>query len=306
MSLASATPAAPARAASPVDLRRKSLSGQRRLTDAAMMSVIALGFVLALGVLALVVGYVIFRGAKMISWTFLTDNRIENQLTVVGHGIGPAIVGTLLMTGVATLISVPLGVLGAIYLNEYGKQSALARFIRTMADVMSGVPSIIMGLFLYVTLVTLTHQTSGWAGALALACMMLPIVIRSTEEMLKLVPDDLRQASLALGARRWRTTVTIVLPAAISGIVSGVLLAIARAAGETAPIFLVIGGTTRLHWSLADKQVALPSLIFANASSVYQPAQDRAWGAALTLIAIVLITTLIARLFAARYAIKER
>jgi phosphate transport system permease protein len=306
MSLASAAPAAPARVGTPVDLRRKSLSGQRRFTDAAMMSLIALGFLLAVGVLALVVGYVIFRGAKMISWTFLTDNRIENQLTVVGHGIGPAIAGTLLMTGVATLIAVPLGVLGAIYLNEYGKQSALARFIRTMADVMSGVPSIIMGLFLYVTLVTITHKTSGWAGALALACMMLPIVIRSTEEMLKLVPDELRQASLALGARRWRTTVTVVLPAALSGMVSGVLLAIARAAGETAPIFLVIGGTTRLHWSLSDKQVALPSLIFSNASSVYQPAQDRAWGAALTLIAIVLITTLVARLFAARYAIKER
>jgi phosphate transport system permease protein len=242
----------------------------------------------------------------MMSWTFLTDNRIENRPDVAGRGIGPAIVGTLLMTGMASLISIPLGVLGAIYLNEYGKQSPLARTIRTMADVMTGVPSIVMGLFLYVTLVTITHTKTGWAGALALACLMLPVIVRSTEEMLKLVPDELRQASLALGARRWRTTVTVVLPAAISGVVSGILLAIARAAGETAPIFLVIGGTSRLHWSLAQQQVALPSLIFSNASSVYPASQDRAWGAALTLITIVLITTLIARIISARFAIKER
>jgi phosphate transport system permease protein len=172
---------------------------------------------------------------------------------------------------------------------------------------MTGVPSIIMGLFIYTIWVLTFEARSGFAGALALACLMLPVVIRSTEEMLKLVPDELRQASLALGARKWRTTVTVVLPAAISGITSGSLLAIARAAGETAPIIFVVGAVNATNWNLFDgENTALPAQIFSNASQPFQVAQDRAWGAALTLIAIVLIFTIIARFIANRFAIKER
>jgi phosphate transport system permease protein len=241
----------------------------------------------------------------VMSWEFLTE-RIPRQQRTEGGGIGPAIVGTLVITGAAALMAIPLGVLGAVYLNEYGGQSTLARTIRTMSDVMTGVPSIVMGLFIYITVVLATGEQNGLAGALALACLMLPVVIRTSEEMLRLVPNELRQASLALGARKWRMIVGVVLPAAISGIMSGALLAIARAAGETAPIVLVVGLTTRPNWSLLGPNTALPAQIFSNASSPYDPAVDRAWGAALTLVTIVLLVTLIGRFVAGRFAIKER
>jgi phosphate transport system permease protein len=290
----------------PPDLRTGAISGRRRVTDVIMRGLTVASIVIAAVPLGLVVYYTVSKGLPMISWDFFTQ-RIPRQQTTVGGGMGPAIVGTLLITGVAALIAIPLGVLGAIYLNEYGKQSPLARTIRTMSDVMTGVPSIVMGLFIYLAWVLLIDERNGFAGSLALACLMLPVVIRSSEEMLKLVPDELRQASLALGARKWRTTVTVVLPAAISGIMSGALLAIARAAGETAPIVLVVGTTIRFNNNLFHNgNTALPAQIFINASSPYQPAVDRAWGAALTLVAIVLIVTLIGRFIAARFAIKER
>jgi len=220
--------------------------------------------------------------------------------------MGPAVVGTLIITATATLMAVPLGILAAVYLNEYGKKNKLAQVIRTMSDVMTGVPSIVMGLFIY-TIWVVNFGYSGFAGALALACLMLPVVIRSTEEMLRLVPDELRQASLALGARKRRTIVTVVLPASISGIVSGALLAIARAAGETAPIIIVVGAIRSTNPNLFEgSNTALPAQIFANAASPFQPAQDRAWGAALTLIVIVLLFTIVARIIANRFAIKER
>jgi len=290
----------------PADLRAGAISTRRRITDYIAKTLIVLALLVAMVPLGLVTVYVISKGAHSINWDFLTG-RIPRQQTTTGGGIGPAIIGTLIITAAASVMAIPLGVLGAIYLNEYGKQSLLARTIRTMTDVMTGVPSIVMGLFIYLGFVLLTHNKTAFAGALALACLMLPVVIRTTEEMLRLVPDELRQASLALGARKWRTTVTVVIPAAISGIMSGALLAIARAAGETAPIVLVVGLTYRTNWSLFNGgNTALPALIYGNASSPYQPAVDLAWGAALTLVAIVLIATLIGRFIAARYAIKER
>lgn len=288
----------------PTSSLQGSLPLRRRLADLAAKGAMWLAVAVAVVPLALVVFYVIIKGGKVISWTFLTE-RIPRQLANPGGGIGPAIVGTILMTGVASLLAIPLGVLGAIYLNEYGKQNALARTVRLMADVMTGVPSIVMGLFIY-TAVVLSTEQSGLAGALALACLMLPVVIRSSEEMLRLVPDELRQASLALGARKWRTIITVVLPAAISGIASGALLAIARAAGETAPIVLVVGLTQRTNWSLSGSNTALPVQIYRNATEPFQAATDRAWGAALTLVVIVFITTLLGRLIASRFAIKER
>jgi phosphate transport system permease protein len=197
-------------------------------------------------------------------------------------------------------------VLGAIYLNEYGKTNPLARFIRMMADVMTGVPSIVMALFIYIAVVLATQEKSGLAAALALAALMLPVVLRSSEEMLKLVPDELRQASAALGARRWKTTISVVLPAAISGITSGIMLAIARAAGETTPIVVCAGVATTVSWNLADEQTALPAQIFLNATSPFVPAVERAWAAAMTLMAIVLVFTIAARLITSRFAIRNR
>jgi phosphate transport system permease protein len=222
-----------------------------------------------------------------------------------GPGMGPAIVGTLLVTGAATLIAVPLGILGAVYLHEYGANRKLARLIRFMSMVMTGVPSIVMGLFVYVVW-TLNFGYSALGGALALACLMLPVVIGSTEEMLKLVPAHLREAAYALGTTKSRTIITVVLPAALPGIVSGALLAIARAAGETAPLLFTIGAATAYNPHLFDgANNALSAQIFSNANLSFVAAQDRAWGAALTLVLLTFLITLLARIFTGRLALKR-
>ncbi len=302
------TTAVPSGAEASPQLRRSALPARRRVADfmaraagwcCVLAATVPLGFVLY---------YVVAKGVAQ--WTpefFDFSGRIPRQPSAEGGSMAPAIVGTLLTTGVASLIAIPLGVLGAIWLNEFGKNGPLARAVRMMADVMTGVPSIVMGLFIFTAVVLATGELNAFAGVLALGCLMLPVVIRSSEEMLRLVPDELRQASLALGARRWRTTVSVVLPASISGIASGSLLAIARAAGETAPVLLVIGATYRTNWSLFDGgNSSLPTQIFANASQPFAGAQERAWGAAVTLVAIVLITTLLGRFVANRFAVKER
>jgi phosphate transport system permease protein len=253
--------------------------------------------------LVLIASYVALKGASIISWSFLSKNLpIISELP--GGGIWPAIAGTLLLTGIATALAVPLGVFAAIYLNEYGRQQPTARVIRFMADVMTGVPSIVMGLFVAMIWVSAGIHAgfSTFAGGLALACLMLPIVIRSSEEMLKLVPNDLRQASDALGARRWRTVTRVVLPAALPGIVSGAMLAVARAAGETAPLLFTIGLSRSFHLSLGAQNTALPFEIWTNAQDAAVAAQNRAWGAALTLIALVFVFTVIARLVSARFS----
>ncbi len=219
-----------------------------------------------------------------------------------GPGMGPAIVGTLLVTGGATLIAVPLGILGAVYLHEYGGRSAFARLVRFMAVVMTGVPSVVMGLFVYITW-TLNFGYSAFGGALALACLMLPVVIGTTEQMLKLVPNHLREASYALGASKARTILTVVLPAGLPGIVSGCLLAVARAAGETAPLLFTVGASTAYNLHFFDgANNALPPQIFENAKAAAVAQNDRAWGAALTLILLTFLITLIARIVTARFA----
>ncbi len=250
--------------------------------------------------LAFIAFYVIKAGMRLFSYDFLITN-IPIISSQPGPGMAPAVVGTLVITGAATAIAVPLGVLGAIYLNEYGKQSALARFVRLMTDVMSGVPSVVMGLFIY-TIWVLRYGLSGLAGAFALACLMLPIVVRTSEEMLRLVPANLREASAALGCRTWRTTLRVVLPAALPGIVSGAMLAVARAAGETAPLLFTIGVVSKPNTKLFGANTALSAQIFKNAQVPFAAGQDRAWAAALTLILLVFILTLAARVVTARFA----
>jgi phosphate transport system permease protein len=222
-----------------------------------------------------------------------------------GPGMGPAILGTLLVTGGATLIAVPLGILGAIYLHEYAGTSRFGKLVRFMAMVMTGVPSIVMGLFVYI-LWTVRFGYSAFGGALALSFLMLPVVIGSTEQMLRLVPVHLREAAFALGARKCRVILTIVLPAALPGIVSGVLLAVARAAGETAPLMFAVGAATRYNpHFFTEANTALSVQIFGNATSSFVAAQDRAWGAALTLVMLTFLVTLTARLFTARFQLER-
>ena len=219
-----------------------------------------------------------------------------------GPGMGPAILGTLLATGAATLIAVPLGVAGAVYLHEYGVMNRFSRLVRFMSNVMTGVPSIVMGLFIYVTW-TLKFGYSAFGGALALACLMLPVVIGATEQMLKLVPNHLREASYAVGTSKSRTILSVVLPAAMPGIISGSLLAVARAAGETAPLLFATGAATEYNPNLfVEANTALSLQIFGNATSSFAAAQDRAWGAALTLVLLTFVITLVARFVTARFA----
>ena len=282
------------------DLREPK--GWRRTKNRIMTALMVTSFAVVLIPLAFVLFTVIAKGASAISWSFLTSSIPPSVAPAGVGGIGPAIVGTIEITAVATIMAVPLGILGAIYLNEYGGKNPLAAFIGFMSDVMTGVPSIVMGLFIF-TIWTLHFGLSGFGGALALACLMLPIVIRSSYEILRLVPNSLREGSYALGATKARVTVTVVLPAAIGGIVSGALLAIARAAGETAPLLFTIGSAHTVNKNVfSGANTSLPSQIFANASSPYEGAQALGWGAALTLIAICFILMIVARLVTARFA----
>jgi phosphate transport system permease protein len=283
------------------DLREPA--GWRRTKNRIATTLMWVSFVVVIIPLGFVLYTTIAKGASVISASFLTSSIPPVVAPADEGGIGPAVLGTLEITALATVIAVPLGVLGAIYLNEYGGNNWLSRFIGFMADVMTGVPSIIMGLFIF-SIWVLRFGFSGLAGAFALAALMLPIVIRSTYEMLRLVPDALRQGSYALGASKSRVTLTVVLPAAIGGIVSGCLLAVARAAGETAPLlFTILGGLTVANTNVfSGANTALPFLIFTNASSPYPGAQARGWGAALTLIAIAFILMIAARIITARFA----
>jgi phosphate transport system permease protein len=285
---------------SAVDLREPA--GWRRRKNQVATVLMWLSFVAVLIPLGFVLYTVIAKGASAINWTFLTGGPIPPNVVPAGiGGLGPAVYGTLVITGLAAVMAVPIGVLGAIYVNEYGGRGPLARVVRFMSDVMTGVPSIIMGLFIF-SIWVLHFGYSGLAGAFALACLMLPVVIRSSEEMLKLVPDPLREASYALGATKSRVTLTVVLPAAIGGIVSGALLAIARAAGETAPLLFTILTVTATNTNpFSGANTALSTQIFTNATQPYLGAQSRAWGSALTLIAIAFILMIVARLVTARF-----
>lgn len=270
------------------------------MTGLMVVSVLA-----ALVPIVLVVVNILGRGIHQLSWDFLTK-PIPTVKRRIGPGMGPAVVGTIVVTTLAAAMAVPLGILGAVYLHEYGGRSRFARLVRLLSNVMTGVPSIVMGLFVY-TLWTLHHGLAGLGGSFALACLMLPIVIRSTEEMLRLVPSHLREASLALGSSKSRTILTVVLPAALPGITSGVLLAVARAAGETAPVLFTVGVITRkANWNpFSGPNTTLSYQIFDNAKSPFAGAQGRAFGAALTLVLLTFLLTLVARLVAARFALKR-
>jgi phosphate transport system permease protein len=289
--------------AEPQDVDLREPAGWRRSKNRIMTTLMVAAFVITLIPLGFVLVTVIAKGASSISWSFLTSGPIPSIVAPAGTGgMGPAVLGTIEIVALASVMAVPLGILGAIYLNEYGGRGWLAALIGFFSDVMTGVPSIVMGLFIF-SIWVLHFGFSGLAGAFALACLMLPIVIRSSYEMLRLVPDALREGSYALGASKARVTVTVVLPTAVGGIVSGALLAIARAAGETAPLLFTILTVTSANPNVfSGANTSLPSQIFANANQPYTGAQDRGWGAALTLIAICFILMIVARLVTARFA----
>jgi phosphate transport system permease protein len=261
-----------------------------------MRGLVGLATLIALIPLVLVIYYLLQKGLGSWSKDFFTTDPNGNFLGYPG-GIRSAILGTLEIVGLATLISVPIGIGVALYLVEYGKNSWFANTVRYFVDVMTGVPSIVFGLFVYIVLV-LSHTGggfTGWKGAIAISLLMLPIVVRSAEVVLQLVPGSLREAALALGAPRWRVVTRVVLPTARSGLITGSLLAVARGMGETAPLLFTTAGAFALTASLSQQMNALPLQIYNDILSPRQQVIDRAWGAALTLVALVLILNLIAR-----------
>lgn len=274
------------------------VEGRRQAKDRVATSLVWVAFLLAVIPLASLVWTTLSRGVKVFNIYFLTHSMGVVADTEPGGGIYHALLGTLEQVGLACLIAVPVGVLTAVYLVEYGR-GKLSMVITFFVDVMTGIPSIVAGLFvLSFWILILDMGYSGFAGSLALAILMMPVVVRSTEEMLKLVPNELREASLALGIPKWRTILKVVLPTSIGGITTGVMLAVARIAGETAPMLLLVWGTNFINTNpFKDPQASLPLYIYqqyAN-SAGSGAAYDRAWAAALTLIAFVMILNLAAR-----------
>jgi phosphate transport system permease protein len=274
------------------------VSPRRRRADRLARAFVALATAIALVPLVLVVYYLVKEGIGAWSWSFFTTDPTGSFLGDPG-GIKSAILGTIEMVAIAAAVAVPIGIGVAIWLVEYGRQSKLALAVRYFIDVMTGVPSIVFGLFIYITLVVTNFGGSsfaGYKGSLALALLMLPVVTRSAEVILMLVPNTLREAAYALGAPRWKVILRIVLPTAAPGMVTGVLLAIARAAGETAPLLFTATIVNATTFNLDERMNSLPALIFQDVGQAQDRLVEIAWGAALTLVALILILTILARL----------
>jgi phosphate transport system permease protein len=278
------------------------MSARRRNTDRIMRWLLLAATMVALVPLVLVLYYLFKKGIGSWSAHFFTSDPTGNFLGDPG-GIKSAILGTVEMVALAALIAIPIGIGVALYLVEYGRESRFASAVRYFVDVMTGVPSIVFGLFIYITLVLTGWFGSGfagWKGSVALSLLMLPIVTRSAEVVLLLVPDSLREAALALGAPRWRVVLRIVLPTALPGLVTGSLLAIARGAGETAPLLFTATLANASTLDLNQRMNSLPAQIFNDVGQAQDRLVGRAWGAALTLVLMILILNVVARLAARR------
>jgi phosphate transport system permease protein len=286
------------------------VEGGRKAKDRLATSLVSSSFVLALIPLGTLLWKVVAEGAPVISVQFLTYSM--RNVVGEGGGIYHALMGTLIITLLTAVMSVPVGLFTAIYLVEYGARSRLPGWITFLVDVMTGIPSIVAGLFAY-ALFEIFYGPGvrmGFAGAVALSLLMVPLVVRSCEEMLKLVPNELREASYALGVSKWRTIVKVVVPTALAGIVTGVTIAIARIIGETAPLLLVAGFTTSTNLNpFSDRMMTLPVFIytsFRNPGIPPEPSYARAWGAALVLVVIIMLLNLAARLISYLFSPKTR
>ena len=278
------------------------VEGSRQARDRLVTSLVATAFIIALLPLISLLFTVVSNGLARFDIAFFT-NSMRN---VVGEGGGGlhAIIGTLLITGAATLISVPIGLLTSIYLVEYGR-GPLAKAITFFVDVMTGIPSIVAGLFAFALFSLVLHDPGirfGLGGSIALSLLMIPVVVRSSEEMLKIVPNELREAAYALGVPKWLTILKVVIPTALAGITTGITLAISRVIGETAPLLIIAGYTASMNYDLLhERMMSLPVFVYtqyANPGTDVQFYLERAWTGALTLILIVMLLNLIARLIA--------
>ena len=282
---------------------RFGVSAARRRRDAIARRTILGATLLALVPLVLILYYLLKKGLSAWSWDFFSTDPTGNTFfknESIG-GVKSALLGTLEIVALASLISIPIGVGVAIWLVEYGRDSRLAHVVRFFVDVLTGVPSIVFGLFVYIALIVGTGTSyAGYKGSIALSLLMLPIVTRSAEVILVLVPDGLRESALALGAPRWRVIFRVVLPTALPGLVTGILLAIARAIGETAPLLFTAAATLKTSFDLGGFMNSLPVQIYKDVTSPTQSVVERAWGAALALVLLVLVLNVGARLIARR------
>ena len=278
-----------------------AVSARRRRADRVARGVVLAFTLVAVVPLMLILYFLLKEGLGAWSADFFTADPTGRFLGDPG-GIRSAILGSIEMVALAALIAVPIGVGVALYLVEYGKRSRFANAVRYFVDVMTGVPSVVFGLFVYIVLVVtqVAGTFAGWKGSVALALLMLPVVTRSAEVVLNLVPGSLREAALALGAPRWSVVLRIVLPTALPGLVTGSLLAVARAAGETAPLLFTAAFVFGVNADLSQRMNSLPLQIFNDVGQAQDRLVQRAWGAALTLVLLVLALTLVARLIQRR------
>jgi phosphate transport system permease protein len=284
-------------------LARFAVSPARRRRDRIARTMIVTGTVIALIPLVLILYYLLRKGLGSWSSSFFTTDPTGNTFfksSSIG-GIKSAILGTIEIVALASAIAIPVGVAVAVWLVEYGKTGRFANTVRFFVDVLTGVPSIVFGLFIYIVLIVGTGSSyAAYKGSFALALLMLPVVIRSTEVILALIPAELRESALALGAPRWRVILRIVLPTALPGLVTGVLLAVARAAGETAPLLFTAAATLKTNFNLSQFMNSLPVQIYSDVTSPTTAVVNRAWGAALTLVSMILVLNVIARAISRR------
>ncbi len=250
-----------------------------------MSQLIGLSALMMVGILFLILGYIFIKGVSALNWDFFT--QLPKPVGEAGGGMANAIVGSFILLGLACSFSLPLGILAGIYLSEFGRNQ-LGTTVRFAADLLTGLPSIVVGIFIYTLIVLPMKGFSAIAGGIALGIIMVPVITRTTEEMMKIIPLTIREAALALGIREWRTILSVVLPAALPGIITGIMLAIARAAGETAPLLFTALGNRFWHSGLDQPIAALPLQIFTYAISPYEDWHAQAWAGALVLIILVL------------------
>jgi phosphate transport system permease protein len=264
----------------------------RKCVNVLMHAASAFSVLLAATALLAVLGYVLLNGFSALNTDFFL--RLPTPVGIPGGGVANAIVGSIIVIGLATLFAVPIGIGAGIYLSEFG-DNRFGDLVRYLADVLSGVPSIVVGIFAYALIVSRQGYFSALSAGFALGVMMLPAITRTTEEMLRMVPTTLREGALALGVPRWRTTVSVVLPMGMSGVITGIVLAIARVAGETAPLLFTAFGNPFWNADITKPIATLPHTVFTYAISPYADWQAKAWGTALVLTGFVLCTSLLAR-----------
>ena len=275
---------------------------RRRLMDRFMAVLVYFCAALSVSCLLVVLGYVLLRGAPALNLAFFTEQPLPYGS--VGGGVAPAIVGTVTMLLVASLIAVPIGIGTAIYLSEFGRGN-FARTVRFALDLLAGIPSIVVGVFVWALLVRqVIGQYSGLAGSVALAIIMVPIITRTVEEILRLVTNGLREAAFALGVPHWRTILGVVLPTARAGVITGIMLSLARAGGETAPLLLTALGNQFFNFNLLEPVGSLPVQIYNYAVSPYDDWHTKAWGSALVLITVIGVFSLLTRFFTRQARLK--